>query len=246
VRNRWLDSVTGVWNRRDPLGYIDGMNLYQYVRGMALVGVDPTGLFQVRCAPLPPRPDWGGGSDMLARCLNDPAAGPTIQQLLHEMMAAGCQLPRIYTDSGCGSNRRNPGNYCPNRPLPQVGPPDPPDICIRVGEDCASLVHELVHARQHCTGGDDWINEYFNTFDGCFRHEREAYELTRECERLAPQHGVTVEFCLCVGICGSCTRQYQATPPAECQGMTCRECCMQRLVVVPGVKPAVGVSVAHD
>jgi RHS repeat-associated protein len=44
VRNRWLDSVTGVWNRRDPLGYIDGMNLYQYVRGMALVGVDPMGL----------------------------------------------------------------------------------------------------------------------------------------------------------------------------------------------------------
>jgi RHS repeat-associated protein len=44
ARNRWLDSVTGVWNRRDPLGYVDGMSLYQYVRGMAIVGVDPMGL----------------------------------------------------------------------------------------------------------------------------------------------------------------------------------------------------------
>jgi RHS repeat-associated protein len=44
VRNRVLDSITGVWNRRDPLGYVDGMNLYQYVRGMALTQSDPSGL----------------------------------------------------------------------------------------------------------------------------------------------------------------------------------------------------------
>src|SRR5690606_31097971 len=44
ARNRMLDSVTGVWNRRDPLGYVDGMNLYQYVRGMAFVATDPIGL----------------------------------------------------------------------------------------------------------------------------------------------------------------------------------------------------------
>jgi RHS repeat-associated protein len=50
ARNRWLDSVTGVWSRRDPLGYVDGMNLYQYVRGMALVWVDPTGAIAVPCA----------------------------------------------------------------------------------------------------------------------------------------------------------------------------------------------------
>jgi RHS repeat-associated protein len=49
VRNRVLDSITGVWNRRDPLGYIDGMNLYQYVRGMALAGVDPMGLASRAC-----------------------------------------------------------------------------------------------------------------------------------------------------------------------------------------------------
>jgi RHS repeat-associated protein len=44
ARHRRLHSVLGVWDRHDRLGYIDGMNLYQYVRGMAMVGVDPTGL----------------------------------------------------------------------------------------------------------------------------------------------------------------------------------------------------------
>jgi RHS repeat-associated protein len=59
VRNRVLDSITGVWNRRDPLGYVDGMSLYQYVRGMALVGVDPIGLARASClSPALSSPPW--------------------------------------------------------------------------------------------------------------------------------------------------------------------------------------------
>src|SRR5690606_36511620 len=30
VRHRWLLSELGQWNRRDPLGYVDGMGLRQY------------------------------------------------------------------------------------------------------------------------------------------------------------------------------------------------------------------------
>ncbi len=44
VRNRVLDSETGRWTRRDPLGYVDGMGLYEYVRSRALAFTDQSGL----------------------------------------------------------------------------------------------------------------------------------------------------------------------------------------------------------
>jgi RHS repeat-associated protein len=45
LRHRMMDSIVGRFMNRDPhpTPYVDGMNLYQYARGMALVGVDPMG-----------------------------------------------------------------------------------------------------------------------------------------------------------------------------------------------------------
>ncbi len=43
VRNRILISELGTWNRRDPLGYVDGMNLYAYVMLMPIVVTDEMG-----------------------------------------------------------------------------------------------------------------------------------------------------------------------------------------------------------
>ena len=44
VRFRVYDAEAGRWTRRDPLGYVDGMGLYEYVQGMAIVAADPYGL----------------------------------------------------------------------------------------------------------------------------------------------------------------------------------------------------------
>ena len=44
VRNRWYNPEDGVWLSRDPGGYIDGFNLYQYVRSRPLTLFDPLGL----------------------------------------------------------------------------------------------------------------------------------------------------------------------------------------------------------
>ncbi|MBX3383157.1 MAG: hypothetical protein KF864_06575 [Phycisphaeraceae bacterium] len=44
VRNRVLVSEMGRWNRREPLGYIDGPSLYSYVKSTPLFYVDPSGL----------------------------------------------------------------------------------------------------------------------------------------------------------------------------------------------------------
>ena len=55
VRNRFLLPVIGNWNRRDPLGYLDGSNLYQYCNGVVCVFVDPAGLQQNSLVRLPVR-----------------------------------------------------------------------------------------------------------------------------------------------------------------------------------------------
>lgn len=41
---RWYDPTTGRWSQRDPAGYVDGGNLYQYVASNPLKYVDPWGL----------------------------------------------------------------------------------------------------------------------------------------------------------------------------------------------------------
>jgi len=43
VRHRYYHPQLGRWMSRDPLGYVDGMNLYLYVGGNPLVRIDPYG-----------------------------------------------------------------------------------------------------------------------------------------------------------------------------------------------------------
>ncbi|MBK9189663.1 MAG: RHS repeat-associated core domain-containing protein [Phycisphaerales bacterium] len=50
VRNRVYDADVGRWTRRDPLGYVDGMGLYEYVKSRPLIAVDPTGQLALECA----------------------------------------------------------------------------------------------------------------------------------------------------------------------------------------------------
>jgi RHS repeat-associated protein len=44
VRNRVYHPTFGRWVQRDPLGYVDGMGLYEYASSMALRARDPSGL----------------------------------------------------------------------------------------------------------------------------------------------------------------------------------------------------------
>jgi len=43
VRHRVYDPEMGRWTRRDPIGYVDGMGLYEYVGSGIVVGIDPSG-----------------------------------------------------------------------------------------------------------------------------------------------------------------------------------------------------------
>ena len=43
-RNRYYDYYTGRWLTHDPFGYFDGMSLYEYIKGIPTIDVDPYGL----------------------------------------------------------------------------------------------------------------------------------------------------------------------------------------------------------
>jgi len=51
-RNRYYDYYTGRWFTQDPMGYVDGLNLYEYVRGNPCGVNDPFGT--CACVSLPP------------------------------------------------------------------------------------------------------------------------------------------------------------------------------------------------
>ncbi len=44
ARHRWYRADLQTWTRRDPLGEVDGPNLYQYVQGNSIDNSDPSGL----------------------------------------------------------------------------------------------------------------------------------------------------------------------------------------------------------
>jgi RHS repeat-associated protein len=50
VRHRVYLPESGRWSRRDPLGYVDGLNLLQYVNSSPQVYLDPSGRVLAGCA----------------------------------------------------------------------------------------------------------------------------------------------------------------------------------------------------
>ncbi len=54
ARFRWYDAETGRWATRDPIGYFDGSNLYNYLFSNPLESADPYGLTGSSCNQIPP------------------------------------------------------------------------------------------------------------------------------------------------------------------------------------------------
>jgi len=61
--HRWYDSEVGKWTTRDPIGVEGGNNLYQYVQGNPVNGVDWRGLCEEPSTLKVPGGGGGGGGD---------------------------------------------------------------------------------------------------------------------------------------------------------------------------------------
>ncbi|TVQ60622.1 MAG: RHS repeat-associated core domain-containing protein [Phycisphaerales bacterium] len=53
ARHRWYSPAQGRWVSRDPIGYLDGMNRYQYVQSSPKLYMDPNGLYPVPAVDTP-------------------------------------------------------------------------------------------------------------------------------------------------------------------------------------------------
>ncbi|MCX5651770.1 MAG: RHS repeat-associated core domain-containing protein, partial [Planctomycetota bacterium] len=71
VRFRTYSPPLGRWLERDPAGYVDGMGLYEYVRGGAIDAVDPSGRWTVPASVMSRTistvMQWGCGVRIAAR-----------------------------------------------------------------------------------------------------------------------------------------------------------------------------------
>jgi hypothetical protein len=122
VRHRVYLADLGRWTRRDPAGYVDGMNVYAYVGAMPVVKVDPMGLVDCRpdgCGPLDVVP--GGSSNAspsIGGALDDVWDG--IQRLIDRVWDLLDQLPDPRNPDPCGICEDN--QIPDDVPLPNFGP----------------------------------------------------------------------------------------------------------------------------
>ena len=94
VRNRMYHPTLGRWLQRDPAGYVDGLNLYEYVRSWPCTLTDATGLFDQGYDPTepigiwPPEMPWDPGKPGYP---GDPGAShwETIDFIIHYIGRSG-------------------------------------------------------------------------------------------------------------------------------------------------------------
>jgi RHS repeat-associated protein len=118
VRHRVYDADIGRWTRRDPLGYVDGMSLYEYVNSAPLRNSDPYGLASLA----------GKGV-----CLGISCGGDDGINSWKDLW----KLPFYLIPGGCA-----PAPKAPTQPAPPKPPGPPPPVCTTpdpgTGDPCAT------------------------------------------------------------------------------------------------------------
>lgn len=85
ARHRWYRADLGAWMSRDPVGYVDGANLYEYVGDSPVVRIDASGFSWGVCSGScgggdPPAPTGTSPSTPPTPLIGPPAPGPTTTQ----------------------------------------------------------------------------------------------------------------------------------------------------------------------
>jgi len=161
IRNRVLHPELGRWTRRDPLGYVDGMNVYEYVRGRAIRAFDILGLSSSE----------GSCEDFLGTIYDD----PELEWILHKV-SSECTKAKIRVEMKCCSEEQFEGlcynggqaGHGPCGSTRGIGIEDSNDpyiiLCLCVDKDGNPITsssgktcdfkddiqHELIHAWQIC------------------------------------------------------------------------------------------------
>ena len=156
-RNRYYDYHTGRWLTHDPLGYVDGMNLYQYVNSNPITNFDPYGLYLPPYGPDAPTGVIHGISptEKAIQALQSidnhhkdrlyyghSGIGPMIQRLIQVVRKAGASHHDILL-----MIHRNQAEYRPGHN----------QLWIRTSSNPGDVLHESVHALDD---QEDWYIKF--------------------------------------------------------------------------------------
>jgi RHS repeat-associated protein len=213
ARHRWYMAEVGRWMTRDPLGYIAGMSLYEYVYSRPVIMVDVFGLLPSRLAS---REEKGGrGGELTARrqikrsqsviqqiplvvfkgcppgvlsCLGEYLKDPAVKETLYELAICmghrGIGQIEVECDTNCDSSTP-PGNKL------RMTVCDFNARCNAMNK--STFLHELIHVRQSCEQKRRW----YGTCDDAICAELEAYAN----ETGTPYGGAITN--MCGSACGS-------------------------------------------
>jgi RHS repeat-associated protein len=129
VRHRAYHAEMGRWTQRDPAGYVDGGDLYEYVGGRAVTSNDASGLMRLPCS--------GSGCTASQPV---PAPDPQPRDCVNETSFNNCIACCFARNGGSACigiclSKINPGDA--SYPTPVEGPPDSrAEVCAKA---CAAL-----------------------------------------------------------------------------------------------------------
>jgi hypothetical protein len=233
VRHRVYQAHIGRWATRDPLGYVDGMGLYEYVNARPVTRSDPLGLFWMLAGAGAPK----SCDDAIKECFNDPETQRIKQEMEKACNGAVDPLsghpatidgPRCCGpgEGGCGKkeDERKPNGTT------TTGNDGRITICIctfpaDLGggplslDVCKTVRHEMIHAWQTCSRWKDR-----NTVPRIPTYPRlqqpEVHSMCREIGAFCgAEGGMCDKDAICQNLCG--TYEYPNTPDcrATCEAI---------------------------
>jgi RHS repeat-associated protein len=217
VRHRAYNPLVGAWGERDPLEYVDGSDLYTYVRDNPVNGWDPMGLRRELCQGI--ACDYTPMHKYLPWSPMDITSHPRAPRIILDPSCAGVVAPSQLSNPGIHDAIQDVRNSC----LEQC----PDGVVIRCTTSCdtyytdgctvtlspgckwspggsappvqdAIIIHELRHVAQNCKHGD-FADA---TCDQMICRELDAYRTARQCPPVDPPPGSTALSC-CERACQS-------------------------------------------
>ncbi len=212
VRNRVYSAELGRWTRRDPLGYVDGMGLYEYVGSRPMVVVDPIGMSWNRNAQVVPPDIIRREKEDRERAECEEECYPGFSHPVPEWMR---------TDEGemciarCLARRSRPSIIVPN---PDPPPPSVPDPGVWKCADWGEKNGDSVDCNGHYPPGFEQCicycmpdNEIGRCVRGClwceYSHGKDFFEAHAKClGACTVNHPIEAipmgaQLVLCIGQC---------------------------------------------
>ena len=202
VRHRHYAPDLGRWLSRDPIGYVDGMSLHEYVRASPKNSTDPFGQFGIRFAP-------NACGTLIEQCM-----ATSIVQIANEIASSACSPIGVEMDVSCHYNcrpglQRHTDVDCDKGRFSIVICPNDP------GFSCNTLTTEIMHVAHACMNGLDWEN--------CKSWRKDYWD--------DPHHSVCGEYAALrfSGACDSIADCCHLACIPDDDRLSCEECCRRAI-----------------